>query len=814
MRRYLIPILLVLMTAVPAGAAEPDNDDPAGAVVVSEFPATLEVDTSEATTGPFEQECYGLVVYEARVLARAVWYRLDFPAEAEYLRITNDGHAIVGLWDSVGTAPTGDPIMLERTCADGSIDTSLFGSHRLYLSVGASLVQDAGPYSIGIEVSETSGPPPIDNDAPYRPTMIASLPYAVDQDTSGAGYDSDPQGCPDGAYVWYSYTPQTAESIEVSVESRDRFNTMATVSVYALGDDVRTLGCDAPEDGLAVADVSLAGGVPVLIGIGGAGPLSLEVHVIDHVPPPNPDARADARALEFGGTLDFDTTDKTLEPGEPESCGSGGSTWFELPALPRDARAVVTGGVSVAAVAGNEVVACSETSGELSIPADSPATHLQVRAPSALGTIGLRFDPALGTQVTDASPFTATCGEPTGVPQMDSEVEVSQAVDPHDPDHLVMAWQQDRYSDRGGAQGIGAAASFDGGATWSTSTVPGVSTCSGGMFQRATDPWVAIGADGATYVMSLSYDPGPSVVGGTTAEGFTNLANSVLINRSGDGGLTWDAPTVVAVSPGVLFHDKETLTADPNTPGLLYAVWNVYPTSVGFPVFSRSEDGGRTWTPPVPLPVTGSGAGDQIAVLDDGTLVDIAARGSMQSTTSHDRGTSWSRANAFADAGFQEGPPGVRGGANVPSVSTDGHSVFVSWSDTRETFFARSDDAGATWSVSTVGGNFFDTPARATTAVAGTDGGRLAVMTYVVDPDLRTRLVMGTSIDGGRTWTEQPITDTFDMERAPDSKGRGRFLGDYFGLSASGEDVVVAFAAVPPGTDAGVSNIYSLRLIP
>lgn len=46
------------------------------------------------------------------------------------------------------------------------------------------------------------------------------------------------------------------------------------------------------------------------------------------------------------------------------------------------------------------------------------------------------------------------------------------------------------------------------------------------------------------------------------------------------------------------------------------------------------------------------------------------------------------------------------------------------------------------------------------------------------------------------------------------SAGRGYFLGDYFGLAASGGDVVAAFAAVPTGEEVGVSNVYTLRLTP
>ncbi|MBI4729752.1 MAG: exo-alpha-sialidase [Acidobacteria bacterium] len=772
MRRFLIPLLPVLLVAGPAQAAPPGNDDPANAIAISSFPATIDVDTSDATTGPYEAHCSNSVGGFVGIPIEAVWYRLDLPSGTERIRIMYEEYdASVSLWALQGWTPTGAPILLQEGCLYAEDPYPLYvDGQSLYMSVGSLLTSATPPFQVRVEAGEVA----VANDAPYRATKILSLPYEVEQGTWDAGYDNDPQGCPQGAYVWYTYTPSEPQTIEVSVSTRFAYEG-STVAVYALGDEVRTLGCDGGWDtGVATVATPVEAGVPVLIGIGGPGLLTLSVRTIPG-PGPGPDARASAVPLTFGSAVSYDTSGATLEPEEPTSCGSGGSLWFELPPGRRGAEVVVSGAVSIAAVVGDEVLACS-TTGTLGLPTGSPATHVQLRAPGAVaGTIALRFAPPYGDQLTDVSPFTRECGDSTDGPYMNSEVEVSLTVDPHDPNHLLATWQQDRHSDRGGSHGIGAAATFDGGATWTNTTIPGVSLCSGGLFLRATDPWAAIDADGTTaYVMSLGYDPGPNDL--------AFLPNSVLLSRSEDGGLTWAAPVVVAVSPGILMHDKEALTADPSTPGLLYAVWDIYPTNVAFPVFARSEDGGRTWTPPVPLPTTGGGAGDQIAVLDDGTLVEIANRDSMQSITSRDRGLTWSLPTGFAAGGSAEGPPGVRGGAYIPSVSTDGQAVFVSWSDTYSTFFARSDDAGATWTVREVAGGGYSYPRRFTTAVAGTDSGRLAVMTYLIDEADRAWIALAISADGGTTWTEQPITDSFDMRRAPESVGRGYFLGDYFGV--------------------------------
>jgi len=68
----------------------------------------------------------------------------------------------------------------------------------------------------------------------------------------------------------------------------------------------------------------------------------------------------------------------------------------------------------------------------------------------------------------------------------DSEVEPSLAVDPLDRGHLAAAWQQDRVVD-GSARGHVVGVSFDAGATWQPVVVPGLTPCSGGSFDYATE---------------------------------------------------------------------------------------------------------------------------------------------------------------------------------------------------------------------------------------------------------------------------------------------------------------------------------------
>src|SRR5262245_22723294 len=60
----------------------------------------------------------------------------------------------------------------------------------------------------------------------------------------------------------------------------------------------------------------------------------------------------------------------------------------------------------------------------------------------------------------------------------------SIAVNPTNPNHVVGAWLQDRYPDRG-ARGVVAGVSFNGGASWTQAVIPGTTRCSCGSFDRA-----------------------------------------------------------------------------------------------------------------------------------------------------------------------------------------------------------------------------------------------------------------------------------------------------------------------------------------
>jgi hypothetical protein len=227
-------------------------------------------------------------------------------------------------------------------------------------------------------------------------------------------------------------------------------------------------------------------------------------------------------------------------------------------------------------------------------------------------------------QVTNAGndPFAACTAGSGGIVYPRSEVEPYAAINPTNPRNLVTVFQQDRWSN-GGAHGLAAGVSRDGGSSWSVVPLP-FSSCAAGapaslQYERASDPWVSFGpgtaadpAHGATvYAVSISFNQSAGKNG-----------NTVGAAVSYDGGTTWthaqsmhaDAlsgvPLPVPDSNFQFFHDKESVTADPTRPGWAYAVWDVLigpnanvdadihsASFTDLTLFTRTTDFGATWSP-------------------------------------------------------------------------------------------------------------------------------------------------------------------------------------------------------------------------
>lgn len=474
-------------------------------------------------------------------------------------------------------------------------------------------------------------------------------------------------------------------------------------------------------------------------------------------------------------------------------------------------------------------------------------------------------------QVSGLSPFSSctldNIGTQSGFLYPDSEVEPWVAVNLTNSSNVVGIWQQDRWSN-GGARGLVAGVSNNGGANYTTVVIPKITLCSGGTsangggYQRSTDPWVTFGPNGVVYQLALSFND-------------FDFDHALLASKSADGGQTWSDPVVVRRDTlPTVFNDKQSITADPSNPNLVYAVWDrlVFPNehanvkaafhahaSRGPVWFSRSTNGGVTWEPARPIYDPGQNSqtlANQIVVLSNGTLVNLlniihnenkqGLRGNNVAVMfSTDNGVTWSQPRVIAHLGTitvtdpETGAP-VRTGDILPEIAVDPNptsgALYVVWQDARfsggqndSIAFSQSADGGQTWS-SPIKVNLTPTNLPAGNQQAFTPSVHVAAdgtvgVTYY---DFRNNTSDATTLltdyfivhchpsaAGGcasaANWgNEVKLTDvSFNMAATPFALGY--FTGDYEGLSAIGTDFLAVFSQ-EHGADP--ASIFSRRVGP
>jgi hypothetical protein len=338
----------------------------------------------------------------------------------------------------------------------------------------------------------------------------------------------------------------------------------------------------------------------------------------------------------------------------------------------------------------------------------------------------------------------------------------------------------------------------------------------------------------------------------------------VEVATSADDGASWSLPVrLITDTNPVFFNDKESITADwrpGDGAGKAYATWirgdlpggdNISPVGAahsfaysGKPMFSKTIDGGATWS--TPKPMTNAVVymqGNQIVVLPDGTLVDVSAmlfRGSgIQPTptqyfwaamVSKNGGKTWGAPIKIAPLGTQlltnpdipeptSFDETVRAGDYLPDVAVDHATgaIYMVFADGISTGFnhvklVKSTDGGKQWSTPV---DVTSTPTSTHSfngTVEVTSDGTVAVMYYdfrtnTAAAGLPTDVWLTHSHDGGATWNEQHVYGDFDMEKAP--VARGWFLGDYQGLAAIDRDLILFFSVSTAAEDS--ADVIAIR---
>ncbi len=215
--------------------------------------------------------------------------------------------------------------------------------------------------------------------------------------------------------------------------------------------------------------------------------------------------------------------------------------------------------------------------------------------------------------------------------------ELTIAVNPTDPRNILASGKDYTPSEAGDCVWDGIYATFDGGATWTNSNVPGSNWKRLGdptaelhpqlsKFWCATDPVLAFGPDGTAYWSVMPYQCDPFTGSKTGADVFPDggpndwlwSCSSMYVLVSIDGGRTWPIVNEIAFGPR-LEHDKQWMSVAPD--GTVLLCWDRDPsyqialpgnnpagqlTNPGYMQCATSLDKGRSWSAPTNVNAPGT----------------------------------------------------------------------------------------------------------------------------------------------------------------------------------------------------------------
>ncbi len=398
--------------------------------------------------------------------------------------------------------------------------------------------------------------------------------------------------------------------------------------------------------------------------------------------------------------------------------------------------------------------------------------------------------------------------------------ETTIALDPANPANLVGGSNDYGHGD----SQAGVATSFDGGATWTATTLKLLDP-SLAKYDAQVDPAVAAHREGVFYYAFIDFDRGP---GG-------KVQNRLAVARSSDGGSTWPRLGVIVdhTGPGKHpFEDKESLAVDATRAphdGNVYVAWTRFPVNALDRIMSsRSTDGGASFSNPAQISDSeGNYQGSAQAVGPDGEIY-VAWRHQkrIEIDRSTDGGVTFGIDRTVAGIDELRSPlPGASFRVpTFPAIAVDRSggpnrgNVYVVWSDEMgvgagpDILLSRSTDGGLSWSLPIRVSDDSNGSYQFFPAIAVASEGTIFVSF------LDQRLTPGTplydvfvarSTDGGLSFGRNVRVSDETSDSALDGF-LGTFIGDYSGLAVTGS------SAFPYWTDTRPSNAnaegYTRRL--
>ena len=431
--------------------------------------------------------------------------------------------------------------------------------------------------------------------------------------------------------------------------------------------------------------------------------------------------------------------------------------------------------------------------------------------------------PSIQVKVVDVSQST-----PSG--DVLSQNETPIAINPANPSNMITGANDWNYND-----GCAVNSSFDGGRTWTATLpngfIPGVTRFTNdpnvagtGSYDAGGDPSIAFSPDGriAYYVCQAFNVTSPFQI-------------ALLLNRSYDGGRTWQQSGLTQVSTGTgngvskgsngQFPDHENLHVDPVT-GWLYVAWAQFDgKSSHSPItVAISKDDGASFTQTQVTTGNVRNNQDQRIVTDPdgnaylvfdngvqggkGTLLYVSklARGSSTWSTPYPFASLTNPVCVFPPTCFNISGGAFRAGGTYPAPAFDAANgrLYVAYADIKGSYgqmylqSAPSTDL-TNWSA----------PQAVSSAPADQFEGELGIapngridLAYYdrrYSDNSLVDVTYSTSADGGASWrTVRVSTAGFDPSQwgVPQGSGFRPFIGDYNGIASTNTGAELTWTGV------------------
>lgn len=316
-------------------------------------------------------------------------------------------------------------------------------------------------------------------------------------------------------------------------------------------------------------------------------------------------------------------------------------------------------------------------------------------------------------------------------------VEPTIAADPHNSSVIVAGAQDYQLKAFGQHRWHGYYRSVDGGQTWSSSLIPGFpgdmspqgATSLLHKSNATSDPVLAFDRLGNVYYAGLVFNITNGIIGNTF----------VFVAKYTNDGATYSGVTLIEGSPDA---DKEWIATDKTggtNDGNVYVAFDSTIQGVYVTSFSRSIDGGKTFSIPIMVPPVcaglpppnGCGNLPGVAVDSNGNVFVSSLPYNLTSgfffssiqVTKLTNGGSVVAPSVIVQSGVSLIPSPLPGGRfrafTTPQIAADSRGVYLVWDDyrtgTADVYLTRSTDAGATWTPPlrvndvTMGQQFFPT---------------------------------------------------------------------------------------------------------